>query len=89
MGDILQPHVIPFLDDMGLQVMIQQQDNARPHSARLTRDFLDEDNISVAVAAYSPDHLWDHLGRHVAAREPMNRPALIRILRGVGHNLPM
>ncbi|GFU92277.1 transposable element Tcb1 transposase [Trichonephila clavipes] len=36
--DILQPHVGPFLN--GLPGAIFQQDNARPHTARVAQDFL-------------------------------------------------
>ncbi|GFX46236.1 transposable element Tcb2 transposase [Trichonephila clavipes] len=36
--DILRPHVGPFLN--GLQGAIFQQDNARPHTARVAQDFL-------------------------------------------------
>ncbi|GFW43648.1 transposable element Tcb1 transposase [Trichonephila clavipes] len=36
--DILRPHVGPFLD--GLPGTIFQQDNARPHTARVDQDFL-------------------------------------------------
>ncbi|GFU42975.1 DDE_3 domain-containing protein [Trichonephila clavipes] len=36
--DILRPHVGPFLN--GLSRAIFQQDNARPHTARVSQDFL-------------------------------------------------
>ncbi|GFU00761.1 DDE_3 domain-containing protein [Trichonephila clavipes] len=36
--DILRPHVRPFLN--GLPGAIFQQDNARPHTARVAQDFL-------------------------------------------------
>ncbi|GFU45329.1 transposable element Tc1 transposase [Trichonephila clavipes] len=36
--DILRPHVGPFLN--GLPEVILQQDNARPHTARVAQDFL-------------------------------------------------
>ncbi|GFV47604.1 uncharacterized protein TNCV_2081641 [Trichonephila clavipes] len=36
--DILRPHVGPFLN--GLPEAIFQQDNARPHTARVAQDFL-------------------------------------------------
>ncbi|GFV21912.1 DDE_3 domain-containing protein [Trichonephila clavipes] len=36
--DILRPHVEPFL--YGLPGAILQQDNARPHTARVAQDFL-------------------------------------------------
>ncbi|GFS85645.1 transposable element Tcb2 transposase [Trichonephila clavipes] len=36
--DVLRPHVGPFLN--GLSGAIFQQDNARPHTARVAQDFL-------------------------------------------------
>ncbi|GFV60594.1 transposable element Tcb2 transposase [Trichonephila clavipes] len=36
--DILRPHVGPFLN--GISGAIFQQDNARPHTARVAQDFL-------------------------------------------------
>ena len=36
--DILRPHVGPFLN--GLPGAIFQQDNVRPHTARVAQDFL-------------------------------------------------
>ena len=35
---ILQPIVVPFMRNNGLT--LQQQDSARPHTARITTDFL-------------------------------------------------
>ena len=60
--EILRPHVIPFLQQHNLAL---QQDNARPHVARICQVFL----------AYSPDlspieHLWDQLDRQVRQRQP-------------------
>ncbi|GFY08478.1 transposable element Tcb1 transposase [Trichonephila clavipes] len=44
--DILRPHVGPFLN--GLPGAIFQQDNARPHTARVTQDFLRHFHSSMA-----------------------------------------
>ncbi|GFW01521.1 DDE_3 domain-containing protein [Trichonephila clavipes] len=44
--DILRPHVGPFLN--GLPGAIFQQDNARPHTARVAEDFLRHFQISMA-----------------------------------------
>lgn len=83
---VLRPHVVPFFEDHA-DLRILQQDNARPHAARLTREFLDDQEINVmGWPAYSPDlnpieHMWDILGRKVAQRNPSTRPELIRFLQ--------
>ena len=49
-------------------------DNARPHVARICRQFLNRNNVNVPPwPAVSPDmnpieHIWDYLGRKVRAR---------------------
>ena len=49
-------------------------DNARPHVARIFRQFLNRNNVNVLpLQAVSPDmnpieHIWDYLGRKVRAR---------------------
>ncbi|GFU86130.1 DDE_3 domain-containing protein [Trichonephila clavipes] len=59
--DILRPHVEPFLN--GLPGAIFQQDNARPHKARVAQDFLRHFQ-TLPWLARSPDlspleHVWD------------------------------
>ncbi|GFS83164.1 DDE_3 domain-containing protein [Trichonephila clavipes] len=49
--DILRPHVGPFLN--GLPGVIFQKDNARPHTARVTQDFLRHFQ-TIPWPAYSP-----------------------------------
>ena len=55
---------------------IFMHDNARPHAARITQDYLQANNVQqLPWAPYSPDmnpieHLWDHLDRRVRARNP-------------------
>ncbi|GFT07308.1 DDE_3 domain-containing protein [Trichonephila clavipes] len=61
--DILRPHVGPFLN--GLPGAIYQQDNARPHTARVAQDFLRYCQ-TLPWPARSPDfspvqHVWDQL----------------------------
>ena len=53
---------------------ILMHDNARPHVARICRQFLNRNNVNVLPwPAVSPDmnpieHIWDYLGRKVRAR---------------------
>ncbi|GFU72708.1 DDE_3 domain-containing protein [Trichonephila clavipes] len=61
--DILQPLLVPFLN--GLPGAIFQQDNARPHTARVAQDFLRHFQ-SLPWPARSPDlspvkQVWDQL----------------------------
>ncbi|GFY10188.1 transposable element Tcb2 transposase [Trichonephila clavipes] len=61
--DILRPHVGPFLN--GLPEAIFQQDNARPHTARVAQDFLRHFQTLPWLARsldLSPvEHVWDQL----------------------------
>ncbi|KAK7887171.1 hypothetical protein WMY93_026792 [Mugilogobius chulae] len=65
--EILKPIVAPFVE---LHHVTFQQDNARPHMARICRDFLEEEDIPVLNwLPYSPDmspskNLWDVLDGH-------------------------
>ncbi|GFT38891.1 DDE_3 domain-containing protein [Trichonephila clavipes] len=58
--DILRPHVGPFLN--GFPGAIFQQDNARPHTARVAQDFLLHFQ-TIPWPALSP--VWDQLKRQM------------------------
>lgn len=73
--NVLDEHVVPAAYGIGPDFLLMQ-DNARPHTARVTREFLQERQIEVMEwPALSPDlnpieHLWDMLDRRIR-----NRPA--------------
>ena len=73
-----------------------QQDNARPHTARITMAFLGEHGVNVLPwPSYSPDmspieHLWDQLGRRIRNLNPrsLTRHQLIAALHAEWANIP-
>jgi transposase len=82
---ILQQHLIPFLEEMPLSTLsrvIFQQDNARPHSARATTSFLQQQCVRTTLwPALSPDlnpieNVWALMKREVRKTAPTSLPAL-------------
>ncbi|GFW16169.1 transposable element Tcb2 transposase [Trichonephila clavipes] len=72
--DILQPPVLPLIQR--LPGAIFQQDNARPHTARISQDCL-RTVTTLPWPARSPDgspikHIWDHLGWRVGHPTSLN-----------------
>ncbi|GFV24617.1 transposable element Tcb1 transposase [Trichonephila clavipes] len=71
--EILRPHVIPYAGAIG-NSFVFQDDNARPHRARLVENMLEAETIQrMEFPACSPDlnpieHVWDMLRRRIAAR---------------------
>ena len=71
LNEIVQPLVIPLLQRIGPGDQEFQDDNTRPHRARVVTDFLQQQNVQhMDWPACSPDlspieHAWDELGRRV------------------------
>ena len=65
-NQILQPEAVPFLQRHGPAILMH--DNARPHVARIFRQFLNRHNVNVlSWPVVSPDmnpieHIWDYFG---------------------------
>ncbi|GFX09593.1 RNase H domain-containing protein [Trichonephila clavipes] len=72
---ILEQHVRLFRGAMGAEFLFMD-DNARPHRANIADDCVQSEDITrIDWPAYSPDlnpieHVWDMLGRRIAARQP-------------------
>ena len=71
--DVLRPGFLPFMQRHGTGLILQQ-DNARPHTASITQEFLKTAQVDTLPwpprsADFSPiEHLWDVLDRRVRAR---------------------
>ena len=67
-NEVLQPVVLPFVLEHHI---VLQDDNARPHRARIVQQFLQQNNVyHLDWPARSPDlspvkHVWDILGQRV------------------------
>ncbi|KAK7098922.1 hypothetical protein V1264_003137 [Littorina saxatilis] len=70
-NQVLRPFVVPFFQRY--RNCLFQQDNARPHTARATQDFLRHNNVNLLPhPARSPDlnpieHFWDIMQRRINA----------------------
>ncbi|CAH1958407.1 unnamed protein product [Acanthoscelides obtectus] len=80
--EVLEPHLLPYLDTLADPTF--QQDNARPHVARVTIDFFQQNDVTLLPwPPISPDlspieHVWDMMGRRLLnlQRPPQTLEAL-------------
>lgn len=84
--EILEPVALPYLQTLGPNA-IMQDDNARPHRARIIDNFLQANRVQrMQWPAVSPDlnpieNLWDQLGR--AARKRVTSATTLPQLRQI------
>ncbi|GFU89371.1 transposable element Tcb1 transposase [Trichonephila clavipes] len=72
--NIMQPHVLPLMQRLPRAIFLQ--DNAQPHTARVSQDCL-RNVTTLPWSARSPDlspiqHIWDHLGWRVGHSTSLN-----------------
>ena len=91
--DVLQNIVVPFLRNHR-HLAVLQQDNATPHSARRTQDYLRQEHVTtLPCPSLSPDlspieHLWDQLGRRVTGHNPRTCDQLQAAILQEWDNIP-
>ena len=90
--EIFQPHGLPIMQQNGVRF---QQDNARPHTARLTTAFFQTHNIAAVLPwpfkspDFNPiDYLWDELDRRLRQHQPQTLPQLALALQAEWDNIP-
>ena len=92
-AQILTPYVVPYIQRNG---QIFQQDNARPHVARVSIDYLQQENIetlpwpSKSTDLNPIEHLWDELERRLRQRQqaPTNLQDLWNAVQEEWNNIP-
>ena len=85
--EVIQPFVIPALQRIGAAAMFQDN-NTRPHRARVVTDFLRQHNVNRMdwppyLSDLNPiDHAWDELGHRLRSNHvpPTNHAHMVRML---------
>ena len=93
--EVVRPHVLPSVRGQRRN-MTFQQDNARPHIARLIMNFLRNENVLVmAWPSMSPDsspieQVWDEMDRRLRQRpnQPVMMQGLGKALQKVWQEIP-
>lgn len=93
--EVLRPHILPVGRRIGRNFVFMH-DNARPHTAIITRQFLREHRITVLPhPPMSPDlnpieHIWDLMGRRLRdlERPPTNLHELSELLVRIWNEIP-
>jgi hypothetical protein len=81
--EVLQPVLVPYVQD--IPNGLYQQDNARPHIARVSLEYLEHANVNLLPwPPRSPDlspieHVWDMIGQRL--KNLARRPQTIQQLR--------
>ncbi|UYV75177.1 hypothetical protein LAZ67_12002754 [Cordylochernes scorpioides] len=89
--DVLRPVTLPYLQ--GVPNALYQQDNARPHTARISQQAL-QDVQMLPWPPYSPDlspieHVWDIFGRRLhALPQPRSEDELWQIIEREWRAIP-
>ncbi|CAH1988070.1 unnamed protein product [Acanthoscelides obtectus] len=79
--EVLEPHLLPYLDTLTDPTF--QQDNARPHVARVTIDFFQHNDVTLLPwPPRSPDlspieHVWDMMGRRLLNLQPLREELVV------------
>ncbi|UYV67567.1 hypothetical protein LAZ67_5001239 [Cordylochernes scorpioides] len=89
--DVLRPVILPYLQ--GVPNALYQQDNARPHTARISQQAL-QDVQMLPWPPYSPDlspieHVWDIIGRRLhALPQPRSKEELWQMVEREWRAIP-
>jgi transposase len=92
--DVLKDHLLGRYSKWALSRLVFQQDNARPHTAQITKDFFSSRRIAVlAWPANSPDlnpieNIWAILKSKLETRQPHTIEELKRYANEEWSNIP-